>query len=254
MGVVMRFVVMCALATALAGCARTETVQFKPRPEQQSMMRDGQAALISRRKHSLVLIRPAARQFQTGARPVYVVGLSNLTGTPQEFRVSNVGVNQTVNGSTVALKVITFEELMTEERNRQIAAAVITGLAVGANAYSASRAGHYSQSSTVTTSRGNVYQVHTTGYSPTANAIAQSNAAAQNEAMISATVERGQQNMAALEQGVIKDNTLLPGEWYGGQLHIQPLVSEGDGAKTYTITMMVGTDRHEIDVSQIGTR
>jgi hypothetical protein len=254
MGDVMRIVVMCVLATVLAGCARTETVQFKPRPEQQSLMRDGQAALISRRKNSLVLIRPAARQFQTGARPVYVVGLSNLTGSSQEFRVANVGVNQTVNGSTVALKVITFEELMTEERNRQIAAAVITGLAVGANAYSASRAGYYNQSSTVTTSRGNVYQVSTTGYSPTANAIAQSNAAAQNEAMISATVERGQQNMAALEQGVIKDNTLLPGEWYGGQLHIQPLVSEGDGAKTYTITMMVGADRHEIDVSQIGTR
>lgn len=25
--------------------------------------------------------------------------------------------------------------------------------------------------------------------------------------------------MAALEQSVIKDNTLMLGEWYGGQLH-----------------------------------
>jgi hypothetical protein len=250
----MRIVWACLLAAVTAGCASTEKVEFKPRAEQQSLMRDGQAALISRRKNSLVLIRPASRQFQTGARPVYVVGLSNLTGKPLEFRVANVGVDQVVNGSAVALKVITYDELVSEERNRQIAVAVITGLAAGANAYSASRAGYYNQSSTVTTPRGNTYHVHTTGYSPTANAIAQSNAAAQNEAMISATVERGQQNMDALERGVIKDNTLLPGEWYGGQLHIQPLVSEGEGAKTYTITMMVGSDRHEIDVAQMNTR
>ena len=113
--------------------------------------------------------------------------------------------------------------MATEERNRQVARAIIGGLAAGANAYSASRAGNYNNTSTVTTPRGSTYQVHTTGYSPTANAIAQSNAAAQNEAMISGIVEQGQQNMASLEQGVIKDNTLLPGEWYGGQLHLQPL-------------------------------
>ena len=61
---------------------------------------------------------------------------------------------------------------------------------------------------------------------PAAAAIAQSNANAQNAEMISATIERGQANMAMLERAVIKDNTLLPGEWYGGQLHIAPLVSQ----------------------------
>ena len=43
--------------------------------------------------------------------------------------------------------------------------------------------------------------------------IAQNNAAVQNEAMFAATIEKGQRNMAALEQTVIKDNTLMPGEW-----------------------------------------
>jgi len=33
--------------------------------------------------------------------------------------------------------------------------------------------------------------------------------------MFAATVERGQQNMAQLEQAVIKDNTLMPGECTG---------------------------------------
>lgn len=250
----MRILFAGAMALALSGCASHETVQFKPRAEQQSLIRDGQAALVSRRKNSIVLIRPAARQFQTGKRPVYVLAITNITNAPLEFRVANVGVTQVVNGNPVALNVITYEELVTEERNRQIAAAIVTGLAAGANAYSASQAGYYNSSSTVTTSRGGVYQVQTTGYSPAAAAIAQSNAAAQNEAMISATVERGQQNMAALERGVIKDNTLLAGEWYGGQLHIQPLVADGEGPKTYTISVVVGSDRHEVDVTQVATR
>ena len=245
----MRIVLAGALCALVGGCVTTETVQFRPKAQQQALMRDGQAALISRRQNSIVMIRPAARQFQAGGRPVFAVGIYNLSGRPIDFRMANVQVVQTVNQQTVEIKVFTFEELATEERNRQVAMAIIGGLAAGANAYSASRAGYYNNTSTVSTPRG-TYQVHTTGYSPTANAIAQSNAAAQNEAMISGIVDQGQQNMAALEQGVIKDNTLLPGEWYGGQLHLQPLSREGDGAKQYSIALLIGNERHEIDISQ----
>ncbi|MEQ1935265.1 MAG: hypothetical protein ABL962_15505, partial [Fimbriimonadaceae bacterium] len=186
------------MAAFVGGCATSETVQFRPRAEQQSLIRDGQAALISRRKQSIVLVRPASREFRVGARPVYVVGITNLSGAPLDFRVANVDVAQTVNGSRTELKVVTYEQLVTEERNRQIATAILTGVAAGANAYSASRAGYYNNTSTVHTPRG-TYQVHTSGYSPTAAAIAQSNASAQNEAMIASTIERGQQNLAALE-------------------------------------------------------
>ncbi|MGB8511808.1 MAG: hypothetical protein WCE24_03280 [Pseudolabrys sp.] len=125
---------------------------------------------------------------------------------------------------------------------------LVTGLAVAGTAISASQAGYYNANSTVYTPRG-AYQVHTTGYSPAAASIAQSNANAQNAELISATIERGQANMATLERAVIKDNTLMPGEWYGGQLHIAPLASQ-DGPKTYTISVAVGSDRHEIQISQ----
>ena len=67
-------------------------------------------------------------------------------------------------------------------------------------------------------------------------------------------IERGQQNMVALERGIIKDNTLMPGEWYGGQLVLQPLSSDGDGPKNYTISLLVGSERHEIDISQVSTQ
>lgn len=244
----MRALWLVPVVALCSGCVTGESVRFSARAQQEAITRDGNPALVSRKKNSLVILRPAARQFATGGRPVFVVAAYNLGHRPIEFRVSDVEVVQVVNQQSASLKVITFEDLMTEERNRQIFAAVVTGLAAGANAAAASQQGRYSSTSTVHTSRG-TYNVHTTGYSPTANAIAQANASAQNEAMIASTIEQGQRNMANLERGVIKDNTLMPGEWYGGQLHISPPTSV-DGPKQYSIALLVGNERHEIDVMQ----
>jgi hypothetical protein len=41
---------------------------------------------------------------------------------------------------------------------------------------------------------------------------------------------------------VLKDNTLMPGEWYGGLLHFDAPVS--DGERSYRILIEVGPDRH----------
>jgi hypothetical protein len=221
-------------AAGVAGCVTTETVQFQPRGDQQAITRDGVPGLVSTRQNSIVIA-------------VFVVAIYNRGRTPQEFRVANVSVTQNVNGNDAQLQVITYEQLVSEEKTRQTIAAIGVGLAAAGNAMSASQAGYYNANSTVFTPRG-AYQVHTTGYSPTAAAIAQSNANAQNAEMISATIERGQANMALLERAVIKDNT-LPGEWYGGQLHIAPLASQ-DGPKVYTIAVTVGSDRHEIRITQ----
>jgi hypothetical protein len=251
----MRVVGVLALAALCGGCAANEVATFQARPGQESMVRDGQAALVSRAKNSLVIVKPAARQFASRGRPVFVVGIFNLGSTPLQFRVADIEAMQTVNQQTVQLQVVTYESLVQEEKNRQVAAALLTGLAAGANAYSASQAGRYNATSTVSTPQGN-YLVHTTGYSPTANAIAQSNAGAQNEAMISATIEQGRQNLATLENSVIKDDTVMPGEWYGGQLHLQPLASAEprDAPRTYSIAFLVGQDRHVIDIVQAPVR
>ena len=220
-----------------------DTVSFKTTgPQQQAMMRDGQPALVSRQKNSLVLVRPASRQLQTNGRPVFVVGINNLGKQPVEFRVAEVEAIQHVGASDYGMQIVTFEMLAQEEKNRQVAMAVLAGVAGAANSYSASRAGYGSY----TTPSGRTG----TFYSPTAAVIAQNNAAVQNEAMFAATIESGQRNMASLEQAVIKDNTLMPGEWYGGQLHIAPPTDQGGGQKSYTIVITVGTDRHVIDVAQ----
>jgi hypothetical protein len=240
----MRVLGIVALGAALSGCVtNNETVQFRTsNPQQQAMMRDGQPALVSRQKSSVVLIRPASRQLQANGRPVFVVGINNFGKTPVDFRVAEVEATQRVGTSEYAMQVVTFEMLQQEEKNRQVAMAILTGVAGAANAYSASRAGYGSY----TTPNGRTG----TFYSPTAAAIAQNNAAAQNEAMFAATIERGQQNMAQLEQTVIKDNTLMPGEWYGGQLHLAPPTDQSGAQKVYSIVIMVGNDRHVIEVAQ----
>ena len=215
----MRNLGIVALCAALGGCvSNSETIAFRTsNPQQQAMMRDGQPALVSRQKHSLVLVRPASRQLQANGRPVFVVGINNIGRQPTEFRVDQVEAIQHVGGSDFGMQIVTFEMLQQEEKNRQVAAAILTGVAVAANSYSASTAGRGSY----TTPGGRTG----TFYSPTAAVIAQNNAAIQNEAMVAATVETGQRNMAMLEQAVIKDNTLLPGEWYGGHctLHRRPI-------------------------------
>jgi hypothetical protein len=193
------------------------------------------------------MVRPASRQFRAGKRPVYVVAINNMSGAALQFTVANLWVGQIAGGKVVrGLKVYSYEELVQEEHNRQVAAAVVTGLAAGANAYSAAHAGYYNANATVYGPKG-TSNVAISGYDPTAAAIAQSNAAAQNEAMIASTIETGRRNLDVLERAVIKDNTLFPGEWYGGQVQFDPL--NDSAGKTIVISIQVGSDLHQIEVA-----
>ena len=82
-------------------------------------MRDGQPALVSRQKSSLVLVRPAARQLQANGRPVFVVGINNISKQPTDFRVAQVEAVQHVGSSDFQMQVVTFEMLQQEEKKLQ---------------------------------------------------------------------------------------------------------------------------------------
>src|ERR1700710_123126 len=162
----MRVVLAVALCAALAGCVTGgETIAFRSTdPNQQTLMRDGQPALVSRQKNSLVLVRPASRQLQANGRPVFVVGINNIGKQPIEFQVAQVEATQHVGASDYGMQIVTFEMLQQEEKNRQVARAVLAGMSVAANSYSASRAGYGSY--TTPSGRSGTF------YSPTAAAIA----------------------------------------------------------------------------------
>jgi hypothetical protein len=251
---------MAALLASLTGaCVTTETVSFQPGPKQQALTRDGKSALVSTQGKSMVMISPSSRGMERGKRPVYVLGINNLTGKPIDFRVEQVSVVQLEDGKPKrGLRVVTYDNLVREEKNRQIAAAIFTGLGAAANAYSASHAGYqhtYGHVNATTYTPSGTYRstgyVSATTYSPALASAAMANAQAQNNAMISQTMETGQRNMALLEDSVIKDHTLLPGEWYGGQLHFEPpLEDDAGGAKSYAINVTIDGETHTITAAQ----
>ena len=248
-----KFSALLVVSVSVSACVSAEAVRFRASPQQQAIVRDGVSALVSKKPNSLVLIRPATRTFAAGHRPVYVVGISNRGRNPIEFQTARIVVNQRDGADRlIPLKVVSYDELVQEERTRQIAAALIVGLAAGANSYVASRSGFATAQSTVQ-SGGRVSTVTTRIYSPGAAFVAQSNAAAENDAMISNAIEAGQRNLAQLEGSVIKDNTLMPGEWYGGQLHVQAPERTDGKPKSYIMEIHVGDDVHVIDVVQENT-
>lgn len=230
-----RAVAVSAITLSLAACVPTERVAFTAGPQQQAVVRDGRNTIMSKRKNSTVIVSPASREIARGARPVFVVALQNNGKIPSDFRVTNVTVVQIQNGApSRPMPVVPYETLVSEERTRQVVGALLVGVAAAGNSYAAQNASY---------TRGG-------RYSPIAGAINGARADAQNSAMIEDTVAAGQLNLAALEQNVVKDNTLLPNEWVGGQLHIEPPQGGTEGPKTYVITVPVGDEIHEITVSQ----
>ena len=239
-------VLVALSAIAVAGCARMETAHFAARAGQDALVRDGQPTIISRRPESIVMLKPATRQFQAGSRPTYVMAMYNSGRGPLQFSLGNVSVVQVAGGENRTLKIYSYEELASEERTRQAIQALGAGMAAAGRSMSAANAGYYNTTATVYGPRG-VSNVNVNGYDPTAAAIAQSTAAAQNEAMMTNVIETGQRNMAALERTILKDNTLLPGEWYGGLMQFAPPV--GNASKTLEMTIQVGSDVHQITVA-----
>jgi hypothetical protein len=69
--------------------------------------------------------------------------------------------------------------------------------------------------------------------------------------MMNRTIEAGRQNLFALERTIIRDHTLMPGEWYGGQVHLEAALGQsGLGPKTYSISVLVGLDAHSIEITE----
>jgi len=247
----LRITVVLAVGTVLiAGCNTVETVTFSPSAHQSAIVRDGIPAIVSQQKQSIVLVSPSGRGEPANGRVAFTVAIDNLTNSPLNVAVSDIQIAQTLSdGTEVALRAIPYDQLVTEEKQKEVAMALLTGLAAGANAYSAARAGYGNVNGIVYTPHGAAHYSGTY-YSPTAAAVAQANANFQNEAMIQNTIATGQKNMTLLDRMILKDNTVMPHEWIGGRVIISAPISEPGKIKSYNIRIKVGNDWHSIDVSQ----
>jgi hypothetical protein len=210
-----RVFVVAVIAVSASGCVTTggDTVNFQPKSYQQAIMRDGDPIINSRGKNSIVSLRPATHL--VADRPVFIVGIQNVSRYPLDFRVSEATAGQTVDGSGKSLRIYTYDELVSQEQTAQVGRALLVGMLQGVNA----------------------------------GIVGDAAAANTNAQLAASAAVTNQQNMADLEQLAIKDHTLMPGESYAGKLYVEPPAGMSN-QKFYFIELKVGPDRHDFEVVQ----
>ncbi len=219
-----------ALAILLAGCVTGQTTSFRAGAGQIALVRDGRPSVASDKAKTSVVLVPSARQAPVGARSSLVVAIQNRSAQPLTFRLAGVHAEQrSGEADGRSLKVFTYEDLVAEEQARQVAAAILVGVAAGANAAAAS---HSSRN-------------------PYVSAWNQHVATRENSEMMSSVAAQGSLNLATLEKTIIKDNTLMPGEWYGGVMQIEPPATSGpEQSSAYSLDIEVGGEHHVFEVTQ----
>jgi hypothetical protein len=247
------FVYISVLAlAALTGCATTEKVELSAGPNQQAIVKDGVPALISPKRH-LVMLRPNNRLIKRGSRPAFTLVVKNQGSVPQTLLESSISASQSIDGKVVAVRVHRYDELVEEEQTRQTIAAVGTALSAFGRAMSAADAGYSHTTGTFNTygsNTGNTYGTYSaTTYDPARAQLAQQAASAQTNREISELRSQGEQNLQRLQQTILKDNTVMPGEWYGGSIVLDPPDIAESGATTYSIVVIFAGEQHTFSVS-----
>lgn len=144
----------------------------------------------------------------------------------QQFNISEASVS--ANSAGEPLTVYTYADQVKAQKRKEIWAAIATGIAAGANSYSASQAGYsnYSGGYASRTTSG-AYSATTYGryYGTSYNAgvayLAQANAVQQNQAMFDRFEHMAASASRSMEQRSLKANTLVPGQSVYGDVKIR---------------------------------
>jgi hypothetical protein len=203
------------------------------------------------------MLRPAAANIPRGERPAFVIAVYNGTNRPTELRVADITAVETGLTSQASIHVFTYEELVAETRRRQAWAAVGAAVAGAAGAYGAANAGY---SHTYVSYSGRVSGPYSSAtmsgnYSSTTYDAGRAYAAqslnnAQTAANLAAIQAQGQQRLTELQTTILKDNTVLPGEWMGGIVVLDRPENAPDGVKRYRIDVRFGNEVHSFAVNQ----
>jgi hypothetical protein len=204
----------CLVSAAGCGLVPTERVAFQAEPGQEVATREGDSFVVSRSSNSIVSMRPAESQFTFDSRPVFIVGIENISDRPLTFNMSSVAAMEIVDGRpTAQLKVYSDKELISEEETkrfwRDLGAAAMAGVSDGLG-----------------------------------NDESDGNAISQHASEVHA------QRLQELKELALVDHTLAPGEQFAGKLEIEKPSSIASGSRTYSISMQVGPDLHEIHIAQ----
>jgi hypothetical protein len=227
------------------------------------MTRDGVPALVSKHKY-VVMLKPASAVIRSYGRPAFVVAVYNPTRGPTELLVSGISARQTdAKNQAVDVHVYSYEELMAEVQRKQRWATFAAALGGAARGMSAANAGYTHTSGiysgrtygTYSGSLNGTYSASTTGvysattYDPGRAYAAQQMANAQTSADFARIRANGQQALDELQNSILKDNTVLPGEWIGGVVVLDTPV-ETNGSANYSIDVRIRGEIHTFAVTQ----
>ena len=247
-----RISILCILS--MAACApQKDSISLTAAPDQQSIVRDGVPALVSSKKNT-VFLRPVEARQDSGGRPRFVIAMYNNGKAPATFKTSDMRVEM-LQPRRADIKIYTHSELADEvetERNTRLFLAALSGAAGAVSAASAGTSyttGSYGYHSPYGTGSG-FYTAST--YNP---GIAQAAIYANNDRTAStmASIEANAQNaLSGLKATILKDHTLMPGEWHGGVIVLDPPEMNQQGAE-YQITLRLDGEDHLFTVNQRGS-
>lgn len=253
----MRLVILTALGTALFASPATAAkfrMQLSAGPQQIARMQSGVAAVDDTRTTSSVrLIQPEDDLKRRGQIQVLVM---NQGDRPFNFGPENVTA-KLADGTPVA--IITYDQLVHEEKRREMWAAIAAGLGAAANSMSAANAGYYSGTAAYSGSSfgaigSTPYSSSTfgtatiSGYNYGAAQAAQSAANAQNEANFARLTEQSAANRQALK-AYMRTTTVDPQQMFGGSVTFElpktAFQTKADVPLTFVVT--INGEEHKFD-------
>jgi hypothetical protein len=177
--------------------------------------------------------------------------------TPLEFRTGALRAELvTGKAKNIAIRIHSYEQLAEEAEDERKTRLVLAALGGVANSMSAANAGYVQTTGSYTGSTYGAYpgsfsgSYSATTYDPYRAQLAQQAASAQTAADLNAIQAEGERNLAVLESTIIKDHTLLPGEWFGGTIVLDAPQKSEAGRAEYLVTIPVAGEEHTFRVAQ----
>ena len=240
----------------LAGCSTYGTLTPISGANQRVVVEDGHDVLYSKKENLVAVAVPGT--FESNARMKAYVQVGN--GTQTEFLFSPEQIQVISNCGTSfekATHVYTYEELIAEERSKQMWMAIAAAFSAAGNSMAAANSGYSYQSGTYSGNYyGNVYGTGMTNYSgnfvgsysgytydPAKAQMAQDIAEMKNQQLMQSIMQNSQSAMYELSRTILKENTVLPGNICGGLIEMDtPSVS--DDSTYMQITVTTGGEEH----------
>jgi hypothetical protein len=253
----MKSYVLGAVALALVSTpaiASKFTMQLKPGPQQAARMQSGVAAVDDSTQGSSVrLIQAEGSLKKRGSIELLVM---NQGDQPFNFGPENVTATL-ADGTSVG--IITYEQLVHEEKRRETWAAIAAGLSAFGNSMAASSSGYYSgtahySGSTFGTFGSTPYSASTfgtatvSGYDYGRAQQAQAIANAENQATFDRMAEQNAARMGALK-AYMRTTTVDPQQMFGGTIMFE-LPKSARGSKTdvpLTFIVTINGEQHRFD-------